>query len=255
MRRPIRVLISDIEGCVVPAGPAPWSLRALTRLAGLAAAGEAGRGPRLALSSGRPAQFVEAVARMLGLETPALAENGAVLVEPRTGRTRVLYTREQARLMAEVRRFCERAFAADGGVHVPAGRELGVALVLEPGRRDEAEDLCEAVTRRLAGEAGLPVEELRISWNAGSVDITPRGIDKGTGLRMLLEELGLDPGEVMAVGDGGNDLPMFEVAGWRGAPANALPAVKALADRVASRPDTAGVIELMRWAARPSGTR
>ena len=39
-------------------------------------------------------------------------------------------------------------------------------------------------------------------------------VDKGDGALLLLEELGRDPSEALAMGDGSNDIAMFEVLGW-----------------------------------------
>lgn len=39
------------------------------------------------------------------------------------------------------------------------------------------------------------------------------GIDKGEGLRFLLNHLGISPEEVLAMGDGGSDIPLLQAAG------------------------------------------
>lgn len=56
---------------------------------------------------------------------------------------------------------------------------------------------------------------------------------KADGLRRLLGQLGIDPADTIAVGDGLNDLEMLEMAGCGIAMANASDALKAVADRVA----------------------
>ena len=45
------------------------------------------------------------------------------------------------------------------------------------------------------------------------VDILPAGASKGAAVALLAKERGIDPGEVMAIGDNWNDLSMLEVAG------------------------------------------
>jgi hydroxymethylpyrimidine pyrophosphatase-like HAD family hydrolase len=45
------------------------------------------------------------------------------------------------------------------------------------------------------------------------VDILPAGCSKGVALLRLGAELGIDPGEMMAIGDNWNDLSMLEIAG------------------------------------------
>jgi Cof subfamily protein (haloacid dehalogenase superfamily) len=55
---------------------------------------------------------------------------------------------------------------------------------------------------------------------------------KGEGLKTALEHLGLQGNEVIAFGDEENDLPMFRIAGFSVAPANAKDQVRAAADTV-----------------------
>lgn len=241
--RVFRLVVSDVEGCVIPGDGRPWPLDALARLAQRVADGEAGRGPRLTLCSGRPAQFVEAVGQALGVRLPAVCENGAVILYPERGTVRRLYTAAQARLMERVRRACLRRYG-DGGVRVPTGRELAVSLVPLPGAGPPLDRLLEDAAEALRRE-GLPVDELWIAASGGAVDIAPRGVDKAAGVSALLAELGIAPAEVFAIGDGGNDLPLLRLAGGSGAPANARPDVRAAVDRVASRPYTEGVLELL----------
>lgn len=65
--------------------------------------------------------------------------------------------------------------------------------------------------------------------------LQPAGTSKGSGLRHLLELLGLEPAECMVFGDWHNDLHMFEVGGVNVAMANAVEEVKAAAQIVLER--------------------
>ena len=78
------------------------------------------------------------------------------------------------------------------------------------------------------------------------VTVTVAGVDKGTGLQVVCEHLGIAPDEAMAVGDAHPDVAMFEVAGVGVAMGNAQEEVKALADAVAPANDAGGVA----WAIR-----
>jgi Cof subfamily protein (haloacid dehalogenase superfamily) len=74
------------------------------------------------------------------------------------------------------------------------------------------------------------------------VEICPPGVDKGTGLAVVAESVGVDPADVLVFGDMPNDLPMFAWAGWsRVAVANAHPSVLAAADEVTLTNDEDGV--------------
>lgn len=74
------------------------------------------------------------------------------------------------------------------------------------------------------------------------LEICPPGVDKGTGLAVVAQAVGVDPADVLVFGDMPNDLPMFDWAGWsRVAVANAHPSILATADEVTLSNDEDGV--------------
>ena len=75
------------------------------------------------------------------------------------------------------------------------------------------------------------------------LELVPAGVSKASGLRLLMAELGLEPHQVAAIGDGDNDLEMLELAGTAVAVANCTPRVRAAADLVVASNDAAGVAE------------
>ena len=64
------------------------------------------------------------------------------------------------------------------------------------------------------------------------LEVINSGVSKGEGLRIAMEHRGLKPSQVIAFGDEENDLPMFLVAGYSGAPASAREKIRDLADFV-----------------------
>ncbi|KFK90493.1 hydrolase [Streptomyces sp. JS01] len=66
----------------------------------------------------------------------------------------------------------------------------------------------------------------------GTVELAPRGVDKGTGLAAAAELLGIGAERTVAFGDMPNDLPMFAGSGLRVAVGNAHPELRAAADEV-----------------------
>jgi len=76
-----------------------------------------------------------------------------------------------------------------------------------------------------------------------SIEVSPRGVTKGTGLRSLCEHLGLSSDEVVAVGDAANDIEMLRAVGMPVAMGNALPEVKAIAREVVADNDHGGCAE------------
>lgn len=77
------------------------------------------------------------------------------------------------------------------------------------------------------------------------LEVAPMGVDKGSSIEFLLEELGLERQEVIAVGDSYNDLSMVEVAGLGVAMANATEAVKRSADYVTKANTDNGIYHLL----------
>lgn len=88
--------------------------------------------------------------------------------------------------------------------------------------------------------------------NRDRMDILPMGVDKGVGLRRLLESWGESEARVVAVGDGENDLGLFEASTYRVAVANAVPALRAAADEVAPLPASQGFAWVVRERLTPA---
>lgn len=65
------------------------------------------------------------------------------------------------------------------------------------------------------------------------IDCYARGIDKGTALSALCDELGIPIEETLAIGDNLNDVQLLNAAGYSACPGDAHPAVPALVDFVA----------------------
>jgi len=63
-------------------------------------------------------------------------------------------------------------------------------------------------------------------------EISERGTTKGSAIELLLEHLGMDAADAVAVGDSWNDVEMFQVCGVAVAMGNAQPELKELADMV-----------------------
>lgn len=94
-------------------------------------------------------------------------------------------------------------------------------------------------------EAWKELEQLEelvlVSSLAYNIEINAVGVDKGRGLIELGRLLGIQPEEIMACGDGDNDIQMLEKAGIGVAMGNAEECVKAAADYVTESNDEEGV--------------
>jgi hydroxymethylpyrimidine pyrophosphatase-like HAD family hydrolase len=64
------------------------------------------------------------------------------------------------------------------------------------------------------------------------LEVLAGGVSKGTGLKRVLDRIGIGPEETAAFGDEESDLPLFALAGFSAAPANAKEKVRNAADLV-----------------------
>lgn len=96
----------------------------------------------------------------------------------------------------------------------------------------------EEVMRKLPG---LTVSR----WNPLFADVNVAGVDKSVGIDEMCNYYGFDRSEVMAFGDGGNDIPMLRAAGIGVAMGSASEKVKDSADYVTGSVDEDGVVEAL----------
>ena len=78
-----------------------------------------------------------------------------------------------------------------------------------------------------------------------NVEVNAKGIHKGNALVKLGEVLNIKMEEIMAFGDGNNDIQMLEAVGVGVAMANSVPEVLAVADMVAPSNNEDGVAKII----------
>lgn len=105
-------------------------------------------------------------------------------------------------------------------LHQPADKCL---VVGEP-------EMLVSLEEKLRQELGKRINVYRSE--AFYLELVPKGIDKAASLSRLLERTRIKQEEVIAIGDGFNDVSMIRFAGLGVAMANAQPPVKANADRI-----------------------
>lgn len=82
-----------------------------------------------------------------------------------------------------------------------------------------------------------------------NLELNHKGGNKGNGLKALASHLNIKMNEVMALGDGDNDITMIKEAGLGIAMANAVPELKNIADALTDSNDDDGVARAIeRWA-------
>jgi len=177
----------------------------------------------LLLVTGRELPDLERVFPHLDLFDRVVAENGGLLYRPADREQEALGSPPPEDLV-------ERLRAADV-------RPLGVGAVILATREPHDTTVQEAVR-----DLGL---EYQLIYNKGAVMALPPGINKASGLRKALDELGLSGHEAVAVGDAENDHAFLDVSECGVAVANAVDSLKERCDVVTAGARGAGVEEII----------
>ncbi len=180
-------------------------------------------GRKLVLVTGRELPDLTRCFSRLDLFDRVVAENGALLYTPATRKEQTLAPGPPADFVESLR--------ALGVAPLSVGRSI--VATWEPNEKA----VLEAIR-----DLGL---ELQIVFNKGAVMVLPPGVNKASGLKAALDDLGLSPHNVVAVGDAENDHAFMQASGFSVAVANALPAIKDEADLITGGARGAGVTELI----------
>ena len=99
----------------------------------------------------------------------------------------------------------------------------------------------------LGARLGLHGTDYVVGWTAW-LDLSPVGVSKASGLQHVCDALGLTAADVLAIGDGRNDIEMLRWAGRGVAMGQAVEEVIAAADDVtATVNDEGAAVEISRW--------
>ena len=258
-RPPIRLFVSDIDGTLVRHD------KSLGPPVGAAAGRRREAGVKFTLGSARPISGMTAIAATLGVEGPMGAFNGGTIAEPDG---RVL---SAARLAPDAARRALEALRQDwvtpwvfadnqwfattlDNAHVPserisAGQEPAIVsgfdrlmdrvdkIVGVSDELDRLKALDEEVARALGDKATVARSQVYY------LDVTAPEANKGHGVTALAKAYGVALEEVAVIGDGQNDVRMFEGAGLSIAVRNGAPEVQAAADATAAPNTEDGVAD------------
>jgi HAD superfamily hydrolase (TIGR01484 family) len=225
-------------------------------------------GAHVVLASGRSPHGMTVVADLLALDSAdpgwVVASNGAVVFrypplevvheetfDARPAVEAILREHPSALVAVE-----ERGVGYRVNRPFPAGELSGEMVITEVGElvadhvsrviiRDPdstAEDFVD-----LAGRLGLHGTDYVVGWTAW-LDLAPVGVSKASGVALVADALRVDAADVLAIGDGRNDIEMLRWAGRGVAMGQAVEEVIAAADDVTdSVYDDGAATELARW--------
>jgi len=201
----MRILTLDLDDTLAAVNKAA-SLEALELLRDISATG-----CQLLLISGKPAAYLAGFARQAGIASPIVAgENGAVVMGSADFPPPWEHT---VAIPPEARVWLDDVTADLAG-------RLGASVWVQPNlinvsvfwRSESAKaEVIGAVANHMT--RGGTAAGFRSFVHIDCAEIVAPGADKGSALRFVLDRLGIDAADAVAIGDSVNDLPMFEVAG------------------------------------------
>ncbi|MGL5825366.1 MAG: HAD family hydrolase [Nocardioides sp.] len=233
-------------------------------------------GAHVVLASGRSPHGMARIADLLDLPSPgapplwAVGSNGSVIFrysplevvfeetfDARAGVAAVLEHHPEARVAVE-----ERGNGAGAGEGYRVNRpfppgELSGEMTIMPVERLVAEPVSRVIIRDpeataddfvdLMARLGLHGTDYVVGWSAW-LDLAPVGVSKASGLAYVCTELGIAARDVLAIGDGRNDIEMLSWAGRGVAMGQAIDVVREAADDIAATVyDDGAAAELERW--------
>jgi hydroxymethylpyrimidine pyrophosphatase-like HAD family hydrolase len=253
------VVALDVDGTIVDHdGSLPAEVRAAVRAA-------VDAGARVVLATGRSWHGTLPVVEQLGLGSgPAVCSNGAVVVDFPPERIVKAVTFDPRAVIEKVESYAPGTLIAVEEVgrgyrlsgHFPVGDLTGELLIEDVEQlssrpvtriilRDPARSDRDFVT--LAERLGLHGVQYSVGFSAW-LDIAPEGVTKAAGLDEVVQGLGVSAADVLAVGDGRNDVEMLQWAGRGVAMGQAPVEVRQVADAVTGSYTERGLVtELRRW--------
>ena len=232
----IRLVASDVDGTITERrGSLRLSIEAVRSIRMLER-----NGITVSLVSGNSLPVVAGLSRYVGASGPSFGENGCIAL----WRGSVIHYCEGRPSEELVREILALGFKESWQ---NAFRFHDLAFLAQ--NRHMAERVLPRV-RELASKEGM-----RVLWSGYAIHVQPEGGGKGRAVREAARLLGISLGEVLAVGDGQNDIDMFLPGSLKACPGDADPEVKKRVDIIATRPGGEGFAEIARIVLAGTGQK
>lgn len=240
-----QAIIFDIDGTAVPNSedgvPSPKLIQAVRNAQKIIP---------VSVATGRPWYLAKPIVEKLGITSLCVLSGGSQIIDPKAQKIvwEKLLSLEQVEKIIDICR--------------PLNLEIYFSDETDP--RDLKKEVVVDQKEKIIWIVNLTKEqtgdlEIRLSvvlniqthivpdWIEGRFALTINHSEatKKDALKVLFEMLKVDPATVMAVGDSGNDLPLFEMAGYKVAMGNATADLKEKADYITDSVDEDGLAKVI----------
>jgi len=225
MKKKIRYVLIDIDDCLLPTDGHFYYdyFTGLSQIASYVEKANESRFPPIGFCTGRDRNYVEATAfSVLRPNSWSIIESGIALFNPTTKELLInpALTSEaqeafenirQERLPQILRKFPGLFEYPGNMINIALERKYGLELSVEECYRAIKEELSD-----LEAQGLIVIQHSKIA-----VDISPKDIDKASGIKFLAEKIDVEPSKMLGIGDSRGDFPMLNLVGTVGCPCNA----------------------------------
>ncbi len=261
--QPIKLIAVDLDGTLLN------SQHEMTARTEKAVKAAIAKGVQVVIATGKTFHAAEHLVKRLGLKTPGIFVQGTVTynsdgsihsqqtLDSKVARQIITFAEDRGHQIGLysgsrilVRKLYPRMEQLTTHYHEPMPESVGalqnildttsinkiIAIYPDDGRRVQA----------LRWQLNMQINGAARMLSAGiddEIEILPPNASKGSALKTLLKEFGVSASQVLAIGDGENDIEMLQLAGIGVAVGNANQHVKDTAKAVVSSNDADGVAE------------
>lgn len=240
----IKAIIFDLDGTAIPNRidgiPSERVIEAVRKAQKLI---------KVSIATGRQIFNCRRLIKTFNIDQPSIIMGGTCIINPKT--EEILWKKEMSENQAkQIINIClsysYQIYSSNKGKGLPAN-ELSIEgpeqilyiMNVTPGDT-------KTIVKKLNNIPDIAVHEVQ-SWKQNHFDIhiTHKDATKKHALEELLKIIDVDKDEVMAVGDSSNDMPLFEIAGFKVAMNNATEKLKQNADYITDSVENDGLAKVI----------
>lgn len=256
MEQSVKAVLFDLDGTAVPSG---FESRATPRLKQAIKQAQSA-GLYLAAATGRSWDKAAGLIGELELTDPCIICGGAIIIDPRT--QKILW---QATVPVDSLRLIARV-AEEYGFELAYSQGLATKIDQPAATFQPSNDInvvyilgvphqtAKLMIDTLASDTAItvaPADSWRLPVDGVDLHITSSTATKEHAINELAQRLGLSAHELAGVGDGHNDIHLFNAVGRRVAMGNAVPELKSVADEIIGSVKDDGLAAYLRGLSRP----
>lgn len=210
----IKCILLDIDGCITEGKNRKMDLKLMLQLQKNI---RQSLPIRTTLCTGRSASYVESICQMLHISDWCICENGSYLYHPISDEIIInpLIEEKSINQLHEIKDFIKNNHFIKDKVKFEIGKEICISL-------NPVNDLSIEELFKIIQKYSHSTEDIFLSHSTTAVDITPKGINKGSILDIWCQLMKLNLNQILGVGDSAGDIYFLEKCAMVACPSNAM---------------------------------